>query len=89
MCWKSGDDEAVFRQGLMKMSYEPTESIRKDRRNMQLFGGHVEEEVAYEFNVLLAMEAMTKTDGSHGVGCWYRLSRTPVTQGGYHGRGGV
>src|SRR5271166_1329765 len=28
-------------------------------------------------------------NGSHGVGCWYRLSRTPVTQGGYHGRGGV
>ena len=27
--------------------------------------------------------------GSRGVGCWYRLSRTPVTQGGYHGRGGV
>src|SRR5271165_4248249 len=27
--------------------------------------------------------------GSYGVGCWYRLSRTLVTQGGYHGRGGV
>src|SRR3954463_8477796 len=27
--------------------------------------------------------------GSHGVGYWYRLLRTPVTQGGHHGRGGV
>ena len=32
---------------------------------------------------------ITFSEGSHGVGCWYRLSRTPVTQGGYHGRGGV
>jgi hypothetical protein len=43
---------------------EPTEP-RKDRQHTQLFGGHVDEEIAYESNVLLAMEAMTKTDWLH------------------------
>jgi len=87
LTWSERQAELLRRRAAGELVNEADLDWPNIAEEIESLGKTVARELAGRVSAILIH--LIKLEGSHGVGCWYRLSRTPVTQGGYHGRGGV